>query len=239
MFFGPTPVGEAIARLEEARAEFGDDLLLEAAIGRPLGGFLALQGRVEEGWVSIERTRSILIELGLRQALAHLAFVSGRVAKLAGDLEAAEQEFADASRVYGEIGEYGRRSTLVGELADVLYELDRLDEAERFAEEAAALGGADDISTQSLSLRVRGRVLARRGRIAEAERLVREAVDLLATTDFLDFRAETICSLAEVLALAEQPRKAEELLGQALELTRRRGNVLLERQVSARLAGLR
>jgi tetratricopeptide (TPR) repeat protein len=160
------------------------------------------------------------------------------VAQLSGDLAAAEREFADAARVYDEIGEYGRRSTLLAQLADVVYDLGRLDEAERIAEEAAALGDAKDVSTQSLSLSVRGRVRARRGRIDDGERLAREAVALMANTDFFDFQAETLCSLGVVLSLAERPQEAEALFDQALELTRRRGNVLLERQVSAHLAGL-
>jgi hypothetical protein len=61
-------------------------------------------------------------------------------------------------------------STAAGRLAQVLYALGRLDDADGWAVRAAELGASQDAMTHMLSLQVRAKVLARRGAGEEAER---------------------------------------------------------------------
>jgi tetratricopeptide (TPR) repeat protein len=136
------------------------------------------------------------------------------------------------------MGERGRQSTIVGQLARVVYELDRPEEAEQLAEEAARLTAHDDAISQATWRSVRSLVFASRGELAEGERLGREALALIERTDFLDSHALALLDLAEILELAERPEEALPLVEQALGLTRQKGNVLLERRVLERLARL-
>jgi class 3 adenylate cyclase/tetratricopeptide (TPR) repeat protein len=239
MFFGPTPTDEAIARLEAIRDEVGDDLLLESAIARPLGGLIGLQGRLDDGRTLIERSRSIFVELGLAWGLAGIAFMSGRVAFLAGDLETAAEQYRSGIDAFARMGERGRQSSMIAELGRVELERGRLDEAERLAREAGELAWEHDIQPQIAVLDIRGSVLARRGRTEEGERLVRQALELVESTDFLDQHALVLISLAEVVTHAGRREEADGYLNQALELAWRKKNALVERRVAARLERLR
>ncbi len=98
-------------------------------------------------------------------------------------------------------------STAAGKLAQALYALDRLEEADAWAGRAAELGASDDAITQMLWRQVRAKVLARRGEHAEAERLAREAVAIGDETDMLDAQGDAYADLAEVLAARREARR--------------------------------
>ena len=70
---------------------------------------------------------------------------------------------------------------------DAVFTQGRDDEAEEpHRDQRQALGAGDDLLTQILWRGVRAKVMARRGRIDEAEELAREAVAISASTDFLN-----------------------------------------------------
>jgi tetratricopeptide (TPR) repeat protein len=234
MFFGPTQVDEAIAQLEAIREEIGDDLLLESALERPLGGFIACAGRLDEGRTRIERGRSLLTELGLRWGLASVSFVSGSLALYAGEPATAEREFRVADDAYRAMGDRGRGSSVVVGLAQACYAQGRYDEAERVAAEGLELATPEDAQPQVGARIVQAQVLSRRARHGEAETLAREAIALVDATDFLDQRAVTRLGLAEVLDLAGKTGEAADVCGEALELTEQKGNVLLGALVRGR-----
>ena len=79
-------------------------------------------------------------------------------------------------------------------------------------------------------------VLARRGRLAEAERLAAEAVELAADTDMLAMRAGALLDLAGVLRLAGRGAETGPLAGQALELADRKGHLVAAGQARELLA---
>jgi tetratricopeptide (TPR) repeat protein len=214
LFFGPTPVGEAVAELEALREDLGGDLM-------------------------IERSRAIQSELGLEWGLAAIPFMSGRVARLSGDLATAEREYRASAQAYTEMGERGRLPTVVAQLAAVAYEFGRLDDALQLADEAEALAGAQDVMSHVGARLVRARALARQDDIVEAERLARESLGLVEATDFLDDHALALLDLAEVLELAGRPQESLPIVERAVTLTRQKGNVLLERRASERLSRLR
>jgi tetratricopeptide (TPR) repeat protein len=129
-------------------------------------------------------------------------------------------------------------SGAAGMLAQVLYGLDRLEDAETWAGRAAELGASDDALTQMLSRQVRAKVLARRGQNAEAERLAREAVAIGAKTDLLDAQGDVYGDLAEVLLLAGKPGDAVAALEQALGRYERKGNLVMAGRARMRLEEL-
>jgi len=157
----------------------------------------------------------------------------------AGDPAAAAELGAEGCRLLDELGEQSQLSTAAGMLAQALYALDRLEEADAWAGRAAELGASDDVYTQMLWRQVRAKVLALRGDSAEAERLVREAVAVGEETDMLDSQGDAYADLGEVLLLNGKPDEAVAALEQALERYERKGNRVSTQRAQTRLAGLR
>ena len=76
-------------------------------------------------------------------------------------------------------------STSAAMLAQAIYAQGRTDEAERFCDVSERTAAADDLWTQVLWRSVRGKILARQGRVEEGAALAREAVRLIERTDLL------------------------------------------------------
>lgn len=144
---------------------------------------------------------------------------------LAGDHAAAAELGEEACRLFEERGEKSLLSTAAGRLGQALYALDRLDEADASAHRAAQVGASDDAMTQMLWRQVKAKVLARRGELAEGERLAREAVAIGEETDMLNFQGDAYADLGEVLVLAGKPDEAIGALEQAVERYERKGNI--------------
>ncbi len=120
-------------------------------------------------------------------------------------------------------------------LAQALYALGRLDEADACAVRAAELGASDDAITLMLSLQVRAKVCARRGEHAEAEQLAREAMAIGDRTDLIDSQGDAYGDLAEVLVLGGKRAEAERALEQALARYTRKGNLVSAERAQASL----
>jgi hypothetical protein len=73
---------------------------------------------------------------------------------------------------------------------------------------------------------VRAKLLARRGEVAEAEALARDAVALADETDFTVLRADAFMDLAEVLRTTGRDIESAPLVDQALGLYEQKGNVV-------------
>ena len=181
----------------------------------------------------------VLVELADRGRAVALAAMTGLAAVeielLAGDPGAAAELGAEGCAMLEELGASSFLSTAAGLLAQALYALDRLDEAEAWSDRADELGASDDVITQMLWRQVQAKVLARRGEHAEAEQLAREAVARGEETDMLDAQGNTYADLAEVLALAGKPAAAA-ALEQALDRFERKGNLVSAERTRPRLA---
>jgi tetratricopeptide (TPR) repeat protein len=157
---------------------------------------------------------------------------------MAGDPAAAAGLGADGCRMLEELGDKSFRSTAAGRLAQALYALDRLAEADASATQAAELGASEDAFTQMLWRQVRAKVLARGGEHAEAERIAREAVAIGQTTDDLDGQGDARADLATVLELAGRREESAAELERALELYERKGNSISAERTRTRLGRL-
>src|SRR5207244_8909865 len=171
-----------------------------------------------------------LLQLGIATGLDSLD-----LELLAGDPGAAVAFAEEGCRLFEQLGERSFLSTVAGGLAQGLCELDRLDEAESWAGRAAELGASDDAATQMLWRQVTAKVLARRGELVEAERLVREAVTIADETDMLNQRGMSYLDLAEVLGLAGKIAEANGALEQALAFYERKGNLVMAERTRDRL----
>ena len=234
--WGTTPVSQLLAWLDENEPRAGRDLHWLRA---HRAGALARLGRFREARALLAESRAELAERGAARQLASLTGMhSVEVELLAGDPAAAAELGAEGCRLFEELEEPGRLSTAAGNLAQALYALDRLEEADAWAGRAAELGASDDAITQMLWRQARAKVLARRGQPAEAKRLAREAVAVGGKTDMLDAQGDTYVDLAEVLSLAGRPQEATEALEQARARYEPKGNLVMARRVRARLAEL-
>jgi tetratricopeptide (TPR) repeat protein len=231
-FFGTTSVLELLAWLDEQEAR-GER---NSSFRRWRAGALGMLGRFDEARAILVDVRAELAERGGGIQLAGTTcHDSVDVELLAGDPAAAVEFGEEGCRLLDELGEKSYLSTAAGKLAQALYALDGLEEADSWAGRAVELGASDDVSAQILARQVKAKVLARRGEKVEAERLVREAVALGEDTDMLNAIGDTYADLAEVLELAGRSEEAAEACEQALARYERKGNVVMAGRMRERL----
>ncbi|HEV8681694.1 MAG TPA: tetratricopeptide repeat protein [Actinomycetota bacterium] len=239
LLYGPAAVAEAIPRCEEIVRRAADSPMLEVAVLPILAQLYGMQGRFPEGRALFDRSRSLQDELGLRYFSARMANQAGDFELLAGNAVAAEREQRRGCEIFREMGETGRFSTVASTLADALYTLGRYDEALSWTRESEEATSPDDLVSQVDWRRVRGKVLARRGEIARAEELVREALRIAETSiDDVHLQDKALRDNAEVLRLLGRPAEGVPYAQRALELQERKGNVAGAARASALLEKL-
>jgi predicted negative regulator of RcsB-dependent stress response len=86
-------------------------------------------------------------------------------------------------------------------LAEVLVELDKVDEADRLVSDAERRVGRDDVWTRASLLHARGLVLAAQGRTEEAESAFRQALEVIEPTMYAILTNEIRRSLDELSAV--------------------------------------
>jgi tetratricopeptide (TPR) repeat protein len=133
------------------------------------------------------------------------------------------------------MGEKYYLSTTAGYLAAALMQLGRDEEAEGFTSISEDLAAEDDISSQFLWRTVRGRILARRGLFDDAERLVREALELIGRAEEPDSQAAVLADLGEVLAAAGRRDEARVAFENAASIFEAKGNVVSAAHARKRL----
>jgi predicted ATPase len=244
--YGPTPVEECIVRCNEVVARVEGDRQAEAAIVCVLGQLEAMRGDFERGRELYRRALATFEELGLLIDAAGVSLHSGRVELLAGDPAAAERELRRGYEYLSRLGERYLRSSVAGLLAEAVVTQGRVDDAEMLAAETEELAAADDVDAQSLWRVAKAKVLAQRGELAEAETLAREAVELLAPTDYVLNQVSALACLAWLMSMNGSDPYARELFAEARALSQAKGSeIMFERLgeadgklVSARPAAL-
>jgi class 3 adenylate cyclase/tetratricopeptide (TPR) repeat protein len=234
-FMGTTPVVEMLAWLDANEPREGRNYWLRENRAKAL----AMLDRFDEARAILADSRMVLAERGSGILLGTtVAMDSVEVELWAGDPAAAAEFGAEGCRLLDALGEHSVLSTAAGMLAQALYSLDRLEEADGWVSRAMELGASDDALTQMLWRQVRSKVLARRGDFDEAYGLARAAVAVCERTDFLDAQGDVYADLAEVLLLGGRRKEAGAALGQALERYQRKGNIVSTRRTRARLADI-
>jgi tetratricopeptide (TPR) repeat protein len=197
-------------------------------------------GRLDEAREILARSRAELADRGGEVLLANIvAFESVWVELWAGDPAAALGFATEGFRLNEALGERIFLSGAAGSMAQALYALDRLDEADDWAARAADLDTSNEVSNGMLWRQVRAKVLARRGGHAEAERLARDAVAMGDETESLNRQGDANADLAEVLLLCGERDEAVAALETAVERYERKGNLVSAQRARARLAELR
>jgi len=222
MIWGPTPAEEAIAMIEAEFAKAPDAKWLQVANGG-LARMRLLQGRLDDARVMWARGRAAAEDMGNRHRVTSMLADLGEIEHQAGNLVEAARLIREAYDGLVASGDRSYSSTEAVNLGRVLLDLHEDEEALRFGTIARETSSSDDVMSQAGGRSVQARVLSRRGDHAEAETLAREAVEIMARTDYLDQHAAALIHLGHVLAAAGRREEAAAAAREALALFDRKG----------------
>jgi tetratricopeptide (TPR) repeat protein len=236
--WGTMPAPDGLRQLDRLRLEAEGSLAVEAEIASDSSTLLWMVGEFEEARRVAKEGHQKRLELGRRIADAHASQNLGWLELMAGDAAEAERILGKGARDLHEFGSEGAGRLLSSMHAHALYALGRYDEADR----AAAEGWdpqAEDVASNTICASARAMVAARRGAFEDAETLAREAIAMIDQGDFINDQADARMALAEVLQLAGRAPEAVEVVQEALERYRAKGNVTQTAIAESRLAELR
>jgi len=225
---GAAPITAATRRCREILAQTEGNRTIEAHMFHALAHMLARRGEFEQARDLADRCREIYHDNGAMWAYWAFAEISWDIETLAGRHEEALEILAEG---FGHLEEMGTPLMVESAfLAKSLYELGRLDEAERRAR--VAFDAVDDPWARHTGMGVLATVVARQGHLDQAESLAREAVEHFERTECSIDRTEALLDLAEVLRLAGRPDEAVSTLRHALELFEQREDIVSAAQTS-------
>jgi tetratricopeptide (TPR) repeat protein len=226
LYFGATPVPDAIARCESLLLEAGAAPSAEANILVYLGGLRAMLGEFSWARELLERAQQLYAELGLALvAVTNGAAVSADIELLCADHGAAEQRFRQLYQASEEMHDRAHAATWAAQLAEAVYAQGRYDEAERWSVVAEELALRDDVGVQAAWRCVRAKILARRA-AAEADVLGRAAAALAEGMETLNQQAKAYLDLGEVRLLEGRVEEATAFVTKAADLYERKGNLV-------------
>jgi class 3 adenylate cyclase/tetratricopeptide (TPR) repeat protein len=233
---GPTPVPEALARLDALDATVGDSLVMKANGDGARARLIAMQGRVEEARELAAAARETVRSAGMAVSAAGMSMYSAWVEQRAGDTDAWERALRDGLAELEGSDERAFSATITGYLAQCLCEQGRYDDALDLCPVVRDTSPSDDIVNFIYADTVEGYVLARRERLEEGLVLIERALERADATDFYFARADVRLSLADVLALAGEDDRARAVAREALEIYHTKGDVTGEARARERMA---
>jgi tetratricopeptide (TPR) repeat protein len=242
LYFGPTPVMDAIRQCNDILARAPDDRGIELPIAHALAHMHARLAEFELARSLAARCREIAAESGQRSLAALLTEVAADVETLAGDHRAAERILAEGCDWFVAMGQPHM-------VLETLHALTQVAggspvDVERLASMAAhwspvVVGlrgfGQRGSSRALLEAAMAGAHLSA-GRLIEAEGHARSAVEFFEATDFITFHADSAVVLGDVLRAAGRHEEADAAFRQGLDLYRRKGSLVGEKAAVARLA---
>ena len=224
--YGPKPAAEGIRSCQAYLDEIGNHPRGQAAILLHLAGLYAMQDQVALAQATLGRAKSQLDTLGPTMASA-VTEPAAFVAMLAGDPVTAEMHLRFEYESLSRMGEKRLLSTTAALLARAIAAQGerRYAEAGELIEVSQAAAGDEDLSDKIIGQGLSARILADRGRYAEAVDLASSAVALAAHTDLLSQHADALLDLAHAVAVAGRAAEAQVAATQALDLYQRKGNL--------------
>jgi tetratricopeptide (TPR) repeat protein len=182
LYYGATPVPEAIVRCQDLVASRPDDRLMNASITGFLAGLRAMEGDFVEARRLQTSARALYEELGERFRIALRSLVAADIEALAGNTAEAAAILRWGYDELEEMGITSVQSTMAAFLADALADQGLNGDALKFASVSAELATPVDVVTQVMWR------IARAKASGDVE-LAREAVELALPTDDPDLKA--------------------------------------------------
>jgi class 3 adenylate cyclase/tetratricopeptide (TPR) repeat protein len=230
--WGPEHVDAALARCRAILEETSNRRVQANCLIR-IGGLEGLAGRFDAARGAVAQARAIMDDFGLRHLRAHSTDVAVLIELLAGDYEAAEHEARAAYAVLDEMGDRTFQASEANLIAEALEARGRSDEAEEWLAVYDGLGDPGD----SVVVALRARIMASRGLLGEAEKLVRSALEEGSESPVPNF-TDPRFTLAEILARAGRTEEARKAAEEALRRYEAKGIVPRMEKAQALLAEL-
>jgi class 3 adenylate cyclase/tetratricopeptide (TPR) repeat protein len=212
---------------------------LEASMLTTLAQTAAMAGDFDSAREHSKEGSAVALELGELLTRAADSAREGLVLLLQEEPADAEETLRKGYGALERMGATTPQASIAVLLARVFLHQGRYGEAEEMIEVCGRLAAADHVDIQVKRQSVRAILLAHRGKLEEAERSARLAVELAETTDQLDTLAQAHADLAAILRIATQREEAIQELERALRLYRRKGNDTGVRAVRRELINLR
>ena len=202
------------------------------------GWLVALTRSIDEGLRLCESSIPPIEEASENWELASALYTAARLHLLRGSLAEAVSYGERALALSQAMQETGSRPEIERGLAQALLELDEVDGAASHAEAGVQVVAADDWASVGSTTMVLGLVRARQGRSREAESLLRKAIGLTESTDYVAERWEYYLSLAEFLLSTGRSKEAEPWVAKLREIIALYGEAsplaaYVERQLAA------
>ena len=220
--WGPVPAEAVVTRATALLAEVEASGSFSFELNQSLAVAHAMQGETHLADERFAMSMTHATELGdrLHLAAAHAQLEAGLMLGRYAETERVARAGIEQLR---EMGERGYLSTSLIYLADAIVSQDRPDEAQALLNEAEEQAAEDDAVTVIGIHRNRAKVARLQGRVDEAERLARAAVEAGEPTDYLYEKGASHRELGEILVLQERPDEGLEQLRTALDLFDRKG----------------
>jgi class 3 adenylate cyclase/tetratricopeptide (TPR) repeat protein len=238
LLFGPTPAEEVIQRLDQLVIDSGSNPRVRAEAEMVTCVMHAMRGRFERARAIGADSRQHLADVGHRLWLANLAQSTARVEELAGDLDAAELEYALSRAALEELGESSYLSTVAGMHARLLARRGKWEAAGEALELARRHGAPDDLMTQSLISETQALRAAAEGHSRTARSELDSAFGLMTGTYAPEDLAEAHVVAADVERALGNAAAERAHLERAVPLFEVRGNIVRGSSISARLEQL-
>ena len=235
---GPTSVDDAIARCEILLAEAGSPVW-ESFILPVVAVLHGMKGEFDLAREQLAEAREGRREFSDTGTLAtSWAALAGEVELLAGEPRRAEELLSDACEALRGVPDVDWMATNTALLAESVYRQGRFEEALSLTDSALGIAPEGHLTSRAVARRVKTKALARLGRLAEAESLGAETIELLSASDVLDERAEVSAACGETLALKGAFDEAGKKWEDAISLFERKGNVVSAERVRGEILTL-
>jgi tetratricopeptide (TPR) repeat protein len=237
LLFGPAPAEEVIAALDQMVASSANDPRVRAEAEQVTCVMHAMCGRFDPARAIGADARQHLGEVGHGLFLANLAQSTGHIEELAGDLDAAEREYARSCADLQALGESAYLSTVAGLHARLLARRGKHAPAVTALELARTHGSADDAATRSLVLQTEGLLAAAARDVDRARATAAAALQCESGDQEPDAAGEAYRTAAEVEQALGNASVECEHLATAQALFQAKGNVVRAREADSRLRG--
>jgi tetratricopeptide (TPR) repeat protein len=235
---GPTPVADAIERVEALRAAAGDSILQQAGAANALGRLLAMQGDIERARDLNRAARDTYRAAGLAVSAARTAMGTAGIEQRAGDLEACERALRSGFEELAALDARAFYPTVAAHLARCLFAQGRFEEVGELCTLVRDTSPPDDLVNFIYADALEAGLLAHQDRHEEAMTAMRNVLELVDTTDFFSERAEVRLLHAEALVLAGRAAEAAESATEALVILEKKGDVTAAARARERLDDL-
>jgi class 3 adenylate cyclase/tetratricopeptide (TPR) repeat protein len=232
---GDPPLSESLDLADRLAEEFADRPAALAVVLLHRAYDHALQGRLEESVAEADACRAVFEELGDRWFGDQLADVLALQALVRDETAAAASIYRALLDDLLEQGDLLNRGQLGMQLARVLLELGRTEEADRVV---AHFRGVPDAEQSIAARSIDAVIAARRGDVVPALRLSDEAQALAAPTDLAIEKGDVALDRAEVLLHAGRPDDARASAEDALARFERKEYAIGSRRARAFLERL-